>query len=439
MIRMNGRKIGIAGLLGAEGIALAGFLLFGSQAPPPGSGEEKILAIVNGRIIDGTGAPPVENGAVLIRGNRIAAVGPKSRVTIPAEAVIRDAGGGTILPGLIDSHVHNAFTPSVRRKFLEAGITSVCDLGSPIRRMPEFSRSQDRGLPVARGFKAGPIFTAPGGLPDAVLKEDLNYEAGSPHQAREGVRDVARRGADVIKVYLHPTAGGRSYPTLDEDTLEAIVREAHSQNKIVRAHATQIEALPLALKTGVDVVDHIPRPDLSPERLNKELKSSPEPMKALYALVRTPAYDILLPRLVKQKTALVTTLALILGDFLDPRKSTEAQQTVVRAIFDILRQFRDLGGVIALGTDYNANGKWDPAELYFKEIDILAAAGLSPLETIAAATGNAAAVSGHGYDLGTLAPGKLADILIVGGNPLEDMGALRKIEAVILDGMIVVE
>ncbi len=426
------RNVTVLLLLLLSAAACRGF--FGTPAAPA---AERMLAVVNGTILDGTGAPPIKDGVVLIRGNRIAAVGPKARVPIPFGASRLDARGGTVLPGLIDAHVHGAFDPAVRRKYAQAGITAVCDLGSPLARMAEFGPARDGGAPIARGFKAGPIFTAPGGLPDAVLMEGLNYEVGTTLQAREGVRDVVKRGADVVKVYLHSSTGGKSYPVLNRDTLKEIVREAHALHRIVRAHVTQIEMLPLALETGVDVIDHIPRPDLSRERVTREIGGSREPMKALQALVNAPEYGILLPRLVRQETALVTTLALVLGEALDSRTSTLPLQTIAQTILDILKRFRDSGGIVALGTDSNL-GMADPVALYFKEIDILLAAGLSPLETIAAATRNAAVVSGHGDDLGTLASGRLADILIIGGNPLEDIKALRDIVAVIQDGVVTV-
>jgi hypothetical protein len=121
------------------------------------------LAITNGTVVDGTGAGPISEGMVLVEGNRIAAVGRVADMIAPPDAAVVDAKGGTILPGIVDAHVHGAADPAVRRQILTGGVTSVCDLGSPKGEMPCFERDDTGQGPAARGFRAGPVLTAPGG------------------------------------------------------------------------------------------------------------------------------------------------------------------------------------------------------------------------------------------------------------------------------------
>lgn len=111
---------------------------------------------------------------------------------------------------------------------------------------------------VARGFRAGPILTAPGGLPGAVIQGNLNYEVATTGEARTAVVDLSERGADVIKVYLQDESGGASYPMLGEDELAAIVEEAHGLGLLVRAHVTYAFLLDNAIQAGVDTIEHVP-------------------------------------------------------------------------------------------------------------------------------------------------------------------------------------
>ena len=112
------------------------FALVSPFCVPNLDGSES-LALVHGRIIDGTGADAIPDGVVIIQGNKISAVVPWKGFEVPSDAGVIDVKGKTILPGIVDSHVHSAAAPKVRRTFLEAGITTVCDLGSPIDSMPD--------------------------------------------------------------------------------------------------------------------------------------------------------------------------------------------------------------------------------------------------------------------------------------------------------------
>jgi imidazolonepropionase-like amidohydrolase len=391
------------------------------------------LVIRNGTLIDGTGADPIPDGIVIIEGQRIVAAGREADIAIPSGAQVIDAQGGTILPGLIDSHVHNTWSPKVRREFLELGVTSVCDMGSPIERMPDFEQDTWKGQPVARGFRAGPIFTAPGGLPDAILHQDLNYEVGTPEEARQGVADVVSRGADAIKVYLQPTGNNQPYPMLDDAVLKALVEEAHAQGLLVRAHVTELSLVPLALDAGVDVFEHVQEPSLNEESILRELEDSDDWEATLLDLYLVADYDTLLPRVAKQGVVMVPTVARLVQERYGSRETVPWQRVLTEGLLEIVRRFHSAGGVIALGTDWNSHLE---ASIAIEEAQLLHAAGLTPVQVIEAATKNAAWVCGHGQDLGTIEAGKLADIIIVDGNLVSDLEALNQAVVVVKGGQV---
>ena len=419
-------------------ILLTAVACSGPDAPVEAAGPPGGLPLVirNGTVIDGTGAEPIPDGIVIIQGGRILDVGRKADVAVPSEAQIIDAEGGAILPGMIDSHVHSTWSPQIRRQFLELGVTSVCDLGSPIARMDDFEQDTWDGDPVARGFRAGPIVTAPGGLPDAVLHADLNYEVGTPEAARSGVADLVSRGADVIKVYLQPTADNKPYPMLDEAVLKAIVAEAHTRDFIVRAHVTRLSLVPMALDCGVDVIEHVPEPALTEEGIMRELEDSDDPLADLFDLYVVAEYDTLLPRIATQGVIMVPTMARLVDERYESPETVPGQRVLIDGLLEIVRRFHSAGGVIALGTDYNPSAVGLQPDLFLRETEFLHAAGLTPMEVIEAATKHAARVCGHGEELGTIEAGKLADVIIVDGDPTTDLGALESVVIVVKGGEV---
>ena len=401
----------------------------------------QVTILTNGTVIDGTGTDPVPDGSVVIRGDRIAAVGPRAP-DVPPGAQVIDAEGGTILPGIIDAHVHSAADPTVRRDLLTAGVTAVCDLGSPLDSMPQFAQERVGQDPVARGFRAGPILTAPGGLPDAVLHENLNYEVGTVEQARAAVADLLGRGADVIKVYFD-SGLTESFPMLDLARARAITEEAHARGVLVRAHVTKVTLWELALESRVDAIEHVPKPALTETDIQTRLADSSDPENDLRAMFRPPEYETLLPKMVEQGTIMVPTFdrgtvgALSRQDTAQaPAHVQAAVAIIIDEILRIVRRFSTMGGVIALGTDYNYDNNDLSRGMPIREMEFLLRAGLTPMQVIEAGTRHAATVCGHGSELGTLEPGKLADLIIVDGDPLADIKVMGKVTTVVKGGQV---
>jgi len=389
------------------------------------------LIVTGGTVIDGSGADPIIDGLVAVRDGRVLAVGRVADFSFSSDAHVLDAAGGTILPGFVDSHQHETANPAVRRDFLEGGVTSVCAVGSRIGDMARYEEEFLGDLPVARGFQAGPIMTAPGGLPDLVLDIGYNYEVATADEARAGVVDLVERGADVIKVYLYPSPwNDQPIPVLDEERLEAIVEEAHDRGVLVRAHITDVSVLEMALMAGVDVVDHVPWLKPTEEEVAAILDSD-DPIEELRDRLVASGLETLWVSMVETETVLVPSIELgIRANF-----SPGAADAVIELYLDSVRQFHQAGGTIALGTDFNV-GRGMTRGIPIAELQLLLDVRLTPMEVIEAATRHAAYVCGHEDEIGTLEPGKLGDLIVVPGDPLQDINALSQISLVVKDGMI---
>jgi imidazolonepropionase-like amidohydrolase len=377
--------------------------------PAPGGcapGEVPDL-VVRGRLFDGSGAPPLADAVVVARGDRIVAVGPAGEVPVPRCSRHLDAGGGTILPGIIDSHVHLA--PLLARggdpltSWLLAGVTTLVDNGSALgaaelrRQVARTSRTPPRVL------CAGFILTAPAGYPLFDRQEE-----GSESRAVANPADARRRLAamivaerpDLIKAVIErgflADLGDPGWPVPAPDTLAAIVATAHAHGLTARAHVTQADELRALLDAGFDAAAHTPVEDLPQE---------------------------LLERAARRGLILVSTAALWSDD---PALAAAAGRNLAR--------YARLGGRVALGTD----APFGPAGgLPLAELQALSRAGLTPRDLLLAATRHGAEAVGRGTDLGRIAPGYRADLLVVAGDPLADLTALQRVRSVVLDGVVV--
>jgi imidazolonepropionase-like amidohydrolase len=407
-------------------IALAGCGVNGVRVP------DDALVIRNGTVIDGTGSPPIADGVVVVRGDSIVAVGEAAGFEISPSARVVDAGGGVIMPGIINAHAHATADPAVRRAFLVDGVTTVCDVGTAIDQLPRFEEASVPEGPSARGFWAGPIITAPGGYPGPVYGFQFAYQVATPEEARGAAADLLDRGASMIKITLAPGDPSDPWPILDLERVRAIVEEAHGRGALVRAHVFEPYLVEdIVLPAGVDIIDHSPFPIMSAEEENSVVESD-DPRTQLFDVV-APEYGELLARVVEQDIVNVPTLDGNIGGLYRKPDRSRVEQLVVDVHVEAVRRFHALGGAIALGNDY---GGLPHVELGMPltEMKLLSEAGLTPMEVIEASTRTAAFVCGQGERLGTLEPGKLADIIVVDGNPLTDLGAMDAVLSVIKGG-----
>ncbi len=395
------------------------------------------LVVLNGTVIDGTGTPPMVDGAVVVQEGRIVAVGEASSYQIPGTARVIDAGGGTILPGVINSHTHSTHEAAVRRAFLTDGVTTVCNLGTSLDRLSMFNDASTPEGPAARAYWAGPIITAPGGYPGPVYGSRFAYEVGSPEEARGAVSDLLDRGADVIKIALAPGNPRDPWPVLDRASVEAIVDAAHSRGVLVRAHVFEPYLIEdIVLPAGVDVIEHQSLPILSPEEERRVLDSD-QPRTLLFDSI-APEYERLLAKLVERGIAMVPTLDGGIGTLFKKTGRSRVEEIVVDVNVEATRRFHARGGNIALGNDYGGVPNVE-AGMPLAEMELLRAAGLPPMEVVVASTYHAAQVCGKGSELGSLEAGKLADIIVVDGDPLADLTAMARVIAVIKGGEVAYE
>ncbi len=383
------------------------------------------LVVKNGMVVDGTGAEPFWDGLVVIIGNRIAAVGRAVDFALSPQVKVLDARGGAILPGIINAHVHDAASALVRQYyFLSQGVTSACDMATPLSTMSQF---QDKGLSLtARGFHSGPIINMPRGYPGT---EELLYPVSSAAEAGAAAGDILDRGADYIKLALEPgnsklpwpSEMSQPIPNLDLPALRVVVNAAHVRGKLVRVHVGTAEVLDLALDAGVDTIEHVPLPRLA------DIDFQPGKL--------SPRYEAQLARMVQQRVVMVPTLDKIIAwcqgfAYTPERKALCAQYALIPA-----RRFYQMGGTLALGDD---SGYMARTGMPVAEMRRLLEIGMPPLQVLQAGTRTAAQVCGHGDVLGTLEPGKLADLIVVAGNPLVDINVMGRVTLVIVDGQVAV-
>ena len=364
------------------------------------------LSLTNGILIDGTGADAVPDGAVVIRDGRIESAGPRTQLAIPANANIMDVQGGTILPGFINAHVHAADSAWILKAWAKGGVTTVRDLGAfrPYTRAKFVTRDTLNANPkCARLFAVGSFINAEGGYPNAYWGGHI-VAVTSPEEARQAVNKLIDDGADVIKTAMESgyAFGQSGWPLLSPEEAAALVDTAHERGKPVTAHVTSARDLERALDAGVDEIAHMVVDELSEQ---------------------------LVSRMVETGTRWVPTLELWQG---------------VSRIYPVshgsmaiknLALFVEAGGEVVLGTDYAGARKVDfDLGMPIHEIKWMQEAGMTPMQIIVSATRNGARSCNMQRELGTIEAGKLADVIVVKGNPLIDVDAFTKASLVLRGG-----
>ncbi|HMZ06887.1 MAG TPA: amidohydrolase family protein [Anaerolineales bacterium] len=398
-----------------------------------------IILFKNATLIDGTGAKPVEHSAIAIEDDKIIFTGSMENWHVPEGKSVQefDMTGRTILPGLIDCHVHIAaeclpdstmngpwgWTTLIMLKHaqntLSAGITTIRDVGG--RHHLEFSlrKAVEAGLFVApRMSLAGKLLSIT--CAGSEWYDGMYREADGVEEVRKAAREQLKAGADLIKVLA---TGAVLSPgekpgaaTFELEEIRAAVVEAQKVGKIVAAHAHGIEGIRNAVEAGAKTIEHgtyLSQDPLVMERMAKENIFLVPTLKAGYDVIYGDRPGI--PQWIMEK-------------------SKETQEDAMRSI----RKAYEMGVPIAMGTDaatpYNFHGE-NAMELYY-----MSQAGISTMDCIVASTKNAAKALGWDSRIGTLEAGKLADLLIVKKNPLDDLRSLAdrtNIEYVMQNGKFV--
>ncbi|HSG82704.1 MAG TPA: amidohydrolase family protein [Gemmatimonadota bacterium] len=427
-------------LLGVALLAIAGVAVTyaaysrGRYLGPPDDGTP--VALVGGRIYDLETDSLIEDVTVLIRGREIAAAGPW--VPLPDSARVIDVRGLTLLPGLIDSHAHLSGIrtrasdgarelgwpaylwrfirrfPDRRQALIEAGVTSVKSLGDPYPWIVNLANRIDRHeLAGPRIFAAGPYLTAPGGYPvtrfrvagqgDTSFIAQVTRQLANPADAATAVKQISGR-VDYVTTVLE-TRGTAHLPRMSPSVLRSITSTAHDLDLRVLTHVSSVPDVKLALRTGVDGLEHVP--------FDAEIDSATLATLAELGIVVAPTLQ-----------ALEEWLAESLGDTAAARRARHNTQLMWQS-----------GVPLVAGSDAPAAGTAFGFTLH-EELRNLVEIGYSPGQAIAAATIVAAAHLGIADRLGTVATGKWADIIAVGGEPWAHIESAADVYLVIADGRV---
>jgi imidazolonepropionase-like amidohydrolase len=364
-----------------------------------------MLALANATLIDGSGAPPRSGVTVTIEDGRIVSA---DATPPPQSAHVLDLGGRTLLPGLVDAHVHLSSLgrdvsgdlqeyglAQAARSMLEGGITTVRDLGSYGRSLFRLREAIRLGLcPGPRLVLCGQIVAATS--PGARAFPGMYCEADGPEGMRRAVREQIRQGVDFVKVMstgaLTVADEDVNPAQLTAEELAAVVDESHRMGFAVASHAEGSAGIRLSVEAGVDTLEHGEMAFEAPEALATMAERGIVlvPTLCVFDLV---ADTDLFPEWMRER-----------GRFL--RES--AERTVAAA--------RAEGVAMAMGADAGPHGE------NARELVRLAEAGLTPMEAIVAATATASRACGLAAEVGTIASGKAADLLVLDGDPLEDTG-----------------
>ncbi|MBI1915279.1 MAG: amidohydrolase family protein [Planctomycetes bacterium] len=394
-----------------------------------------MLLIRNGRLIDGTGAPAVTDAALVARDGRIIYAGPaRGLPELPRERTEIDARGGTIMPGLVEAHFHPTYfnvaqledldikypveyvtlvAAANAKLVLECGYTAARSGGCLFNIDFWLKKAIENDLvPGPRLAASGREICGVGGLMDwnpefrKIGMEGLVLLINGPDEARAAVRKLVKDGVEWVKTY--PT-GDAAAPRVNDhhtlcmtfDEMHAVVGTAHNHGLKVTGHCRANAGIKNALKAGYDALEH-------------------------GTFMDAEALDLLLARNTPVVPALQFEWASIERgrEFGHPQEVIDGHKETLEGGAESARMILKAGGRLGLGGDYGF--AWNPHGDYAKELTFFVKyVGFSALETITCATKSGAEIMGRGDEFGTLQPGKLADVLVVDGDVLGDIGILE--------------
>nr|WP_299484690.1 amidohydrolase family protein [uncultured Allomuricauda sp.] len=423
------------------------------------SQESQMKALVGGTLIDGFGSEPIKNSVILIEGERIKAVGTVETLPVPANAEVISTEGMSVLPGLWDMHVHtminghadytywdktypplfeDVIMPSSAHQLLMAGVTSARDLGAPLKESISVRDRINNGeIPGATLYVSGPFIQHkpyPG-------TEDFRWGINSPEDGKRKIKKLADAGVDVIKLI--------DQDQMTMETLKATVDEAHKYNLKVVAHGHRPEEIRRGLKVGVDCFEHtgLSSAPQYPDDVMEMIKERTAQMNKgplFWCPTVEGLYNYEYVRDNREKLdndswhlglpdSVITDIK---NSIKHPDRLPYFQLTPSRkpTLKTKIQQLLDAGVVLLVGTDsgipmkFHSQSTWNEIDVWVNEF------GIDPMYAIRSATYWPALWMGVADDVGTITPGKYADIIAVDGDVLRYVSLLQDVDMVIKHG-----
>jgi len=414
------------------------------------------VAYEGGRLIIGDGSAPIENGTFVVRNGTITAIGRE--ISVPAGATRGSLAGKTVMPAMINVHVHigyekylswgaqnysaeNVLDHLQREAFYGVAVTQSVG-SSPLDQSLQFQRDQKAGkFPQASRFLFIPGYAPPNGGPDEVLREATNAlhvinEVSTAQEARASIQKMATKGIKAVKIWVDDRRG--AYPKMTPEVYNAIIAEAHKHGMMVHAHATTLEDQKAVVGAGADVLVHL----VQNERLDDEYLALLKQKKPYWATVITlgdptavcdhdPFFEQALPDVVIAKIRATMERRPLTPSCGPPSANAATREAILAYNFP---RMVAAGARVVLGTDTGVHPGHTFGSGEHVELARWVQLGLTPSQAITAATKRPAELLGL-KDMGTLAVGKRADFIVLDANPLEDIHNTRKISSVYLDGV----
>ena len=391
-------------------------------AAPP---ETSVIAIVGATLIDGRGGPAVPDSVVLVRGAQITAVGKRTSIGIPPGAELVDANGLTLLPGLIDSHFHIDGDDPLPALYLSHGITSIRDPGQWIE---AYDVARKAAAPVPRLFLCGPHLDSP----PAAYPTD-SYIVRDADETRMAVNRFVDDGASAIKVYFR----------LPLALIKVAIDTAHARRVPVMGHLEIVDARD-AITAGIDGIEHatsfgtalLPLRDAEKYR-QAVLADNNARREGRYqvwnAIDLNSAQAKSLFKLIVDRGVVVSPTLAVFERQPGDKDTTQVHVHAFKQMETFVGLVKKAGAKVVVGSHSDvphAKRGW----AYQRELELLVESGLTPMEAIVAATMENARYFRIQERLGSVEPGKLADLVLVDGDPLKNISNMRRVKRVMLNG-----